>query len=330
MLSNLPTRLVASLVHLIVLLIASGAAGPAYASFITASWNITKGDSFSPPYIDAGGIQNATSINLNRPFSEVLAYGPHNITATGNVKLIGQDRQFGVETSSKIVVDPGVVNNILPFQISSSADLQLVDSMRCIVDASHANITMTAYWQVHGTLSAEAVGKYSASTPPVQLDYVNSSAGSILQISGTGVGPSQYGHNWGTAQTSINSFVTVSQDINQAPALVVPITFHFENNVPQQFGIEVSAISGATVLASDLITLQGGSASATVKFGDTFTWGGITSVTDADTGHPIADWTLVSDSGTDWAHAAPEPSSIALAAFGFFGLMGWGWRRRKR
>jgi hypothetical protein len=28
--------------------------------------------------------------------------------------------------------------------------------------------------------------------------------------------------------------------------------------------------------------------------------------------------------------AVPEPSSIALAAFGFIGLMAWGWRRQKR
>jgi hypothetical protein len=26
----------------------------------------------------------------------------------------------------------------------------------------------------------------------------------------------------------------------------------------------------------------------------------------------------------------PEPSSVALAALGFFGLTAWGWRRRKR
>ena len=28
-------------------------------------------------------------------------------------------------------------------------------------------------------------------------------------------------------------------------------------------------------------------------------------------------------------HPVPEPSSVALAAFGFVGLMAWGWRRRK-
>ena len=53
---------------------------------------------------------------------------------------------------------------------------------------------------------------------------------------------------------------------------------------------------------------------AVLDMGHTFTWGGITSVTDADTGEPITNWTLTSASGTDWATlATPEPSSLVCA-----------------
>jgi hypothetical protein len=77
-----------------------------------------------------------------------------------------------------------------------------------------------------------------------------------------------------------------------------------------------------------------GIAIATASFGHTFTWGGITSVVDADTGQPITDWTLTSASGVDWAHAAqgpatvPEPSTLSLAALGGLGLFVY--RRRGR
>jgi hypothetical protein len=58
----------------------------------------------------------------------------------------------------------------------------------------------------------------------------------------------------------------------------------------------------------------GGSATATIDFGHTFTWGGIDSVSDADTGEEIIDWSITSDSGFECAHpAVPEPSSLGTA-----------------
>jgi len=54
---------------------------------------------------------------------------------------------------------------------------------------------------------------------------------------------------------------------------------------------------------------QSGTAFATAQFSHTLSWGGITSVTDADTGQPITDYTLTSASGFDYTHpfAGPGP-----------------------
>jgi hypothetical protein len=42
------------------------------------------------------------------------------------------------------------------------------------------------------------------------------------------------------------------------------------------------------------------------SFGQSLTWGGISSVTDAETGEPVTDWTITSESGFDYRNPAPE------------------------
>jgi hypothetical protein len=88
----------------------------------------------------------------------------------------------------------------------------------------------------------------------------------------------------------------------------------------------MSAEAAAAVLNFDVLNHQSGTAFATAQFSHTLSWGGITSVTDADTGQPITDCTLTSASGFDYTHpfagpgpepapaSVPEPSSMLLMA----------------
>jgi hypothetical protein len=102
------------------------------------------------------------------------------------------------------------------------------------------------------------------------------------------------------------------------------MTFLMPNDGYLGVNFEADASAGAYVDNED--GDNAGIAIGTAFFGHTFTWGGITSVVDADTGQPITDWTLTSASGFDWMNAAPgpstvpEPSTLGLAALGGLGL----------
>jgi hypothetical protein len=229
------------------------------------------------------------------------------------VSMNASGTHFGIFAS-------GIVNDTTPGYaganyIESEASLNLFDTMTCITDTNHHRIRMTSYWQIDGSLTSTFTGHYSATTPPQTLDYVNAAARSELQISGFGVGAAPYGAStWGDSYHSIDSNVTVNVDNYQKDLpTAIPITLYFENNTPELFDLHVFAYTLAAVYNRDL-SGQGGSATAVLDMGHTFTWGGITSVTDADTGEPISNWTLTSASGTDWATLAPEPSSLVCAA----------------
>jgi hypothetical protein len=101
------------------------------------------------------------------------------------------------------------------------------------------------------------------------------------------------------------------------------MTLYFTNNVPLPINLDVTAYSQVAVNNRDVTTpdRHGGTASAVVDMGHTFTWSGVTSITDGDTGEPITDWTLTSASGTDWANpTVPEPCTLVLLALGAMAL----------
>jgi hypothetical protein len=92
------------------------------------------------------------------------------------------------------------------------------------------------------------------------------------------------------------------------------------------FDVHTFATEGVPVSTITSLRLHFGGLAVTNAGGDTvsgffdgnyrstLTWQGITSVVDRATGEIIDDWTLTSQSGFDYVHGVPEPSSILLAA----------------
>jgi hypothetical protein len=312
-------------VRFLSLLIFSAFAGSAYCDW-SASWSLS-GDSelgavhnFGPGPNPSSGLSpyvHSLIINKDRSGNADGEYVAGNVKVKGSVFMKASGKEFGIFASAN--VDDTTAGFGGGNTMQSQASLHLSDFMTCITDTNHHRIRMTSYWQIDGSLTSLVTGHYSATTPPEHLDYVDASANSNLQITGIGVGAGPYGgYLWGSSYHSINSNVTVDPNNYQKdPPKAIPITLVFENNVPELILLNVDAYATAVVNDQDILNGEGGMATAVLGLGDTFTWGGITSVTDADTGEPISDWTLTSTSGTDWATAAtPEPSSLACAAVG--------------
>lgn len=301
-----------------VLLIIFASAGRAYCDWY-GSWSIAANSDavtkFGPgPNPTSGSVPAGPSLSIDQDLGGDAdgKYSKGTVNVDGRVGMNANGKQFGI-FGSDIVVDttPGYAGYN---EIESDANLKFFDTLTCITDTNHHRIRMTSYWQINGSLTSDVTGVYSAVTPPAQ--YVNASARSVLQISGYGVATAPYGGTtWGDSSRSIDSTVTFNpNNYQQDPPKAIPITLYFENNSPELMDLSVTVTSFAFVNNNDYLG-PGGSATTVLNLGHTFTWGGITSVTDADTGEAISDWTLTSSSGTDWSTAAvPEPASLLCAA----------------
>jgi len=92
----------------------------------------------------------------------------------------------------------------------------------------------------------------------------------------------------------------------------LPITAHFGS--PIQLSVILSASDAASW---DYLTP--GAATATGDVAHTLTWGGFTEVRDAQ-GDLVTDYTVTSDSGTDWSKPVPETGTVLLMGAGIVGL----------
>ena len=109
---------------------------------------------------------------------------------------------------------------------------------------------------------------------------------------------------------------------------------HIEFPVYARVGAATEFLVSLEVIASaKLFTLSTGLGADTVSafingdFSHTLRWGGITDFVDAETGEPIENWTITSESGFDYAHGVPEPWSILIISQA---VCAWCFVRRRR
>ncbi|HUL02435.1 MAG TPA: hypothetical protein VLV16_04285 [Gemmatimonadales bacterium] len=93
-------------------------------------------------------------------------------------------------------------------------------------------------------------------------------------------------------------------------SLTAPVLF----GSPAQLSVNLSALSNESWL-----DFASGSATAEGDFAHTLTWGGFTEVRDAQ-GNLVTNYSVTSDSGTDWSKPAPEPATAVLVATGLIAL----------
>ena len=101
------------------------------------------------------------------------------------------------------------------------------------------------------------------------------------------------------------------------PDLVIPISFTVIGGQKAPFG-ETLKLNGDARAETKFVAPETVTAAFSASFKDTLSWGGISRVTDLNTGLPVLDYTVTSDSGFDYSQAAPvpEPGSGTLLAVG--------------
>lgn len=160
-----------------------------------------------------------------------------------------------------------------------------------------------------------------------------------LSVFGTGIPPGLYGSHgpdvMGFFEDAVLS-ATINPHIRDNPPTSIPVSFDIEGE-SMLVSWSLVAEAEATVAARDVINHQTGLAIGISDVAHTFTWGGITSITDADTGELITDFTLTSASGFDYTQAfpsgpiaVPESPSVLLLTAGWVASLALTARRRRR
>jgi hypothetical protein len=106
------------------------------------------------------------------------------------------------------------------------------------------------------------------------------------------------------------------------PAGIINIRYVMLNGEPFVFDLVLEIAASVRSMAG---YQQQGDTNAffNAAYADTLTWGGITKVTDFNTGEVITDWTITSESGFDYSKPfpVPEPHSCGLLLGAVVGLM---------
>jgi hypothetical protein len=111
------------------------------------------------------------------------------------------------------------------------------------------------------------------------------------------------------------------------PPRSLPLTFDFAFGFPIQLGFQLTTLVRADA-GTDNFRGSGAGAAATLDYGNTVAWDGITGVFD-QTGAPITNYSVLSESGFDYTQSAvPEPAAWLLLIVGF-GLCGASLRQQR-
>ncbi len=203
---------------------------------------------------------------------------------------------------------------------SATARAYYVDDLVLHSGAPGTGFHLAAFWNLSGE-----VGTFAGSTG----DHPNNSvvhdvyatASSSLNIGGAGL-EDELVLNPTIAfdQTEVQQSVLDAHFHTDPPKkILVTLEGIFGEPVHIEFGMDAAA--GVNVSSDDIFNMYGGSAFAVCDFSHTLSWGGITSVTDAN-GLPVNDWTVTSGSGFDYSQAAaPEPSTFLQFAIALPSLL---------
>lgn len=127
--------------------------------------------------------------------------------------------------------------------------------------------------------------------------------------------PGEYGTNtWAIAEDNTDPGMGgPNADLELQPPKLISVNMVLFEGTPftLDYSLVINGVATAAVGPGKLATSR--SINWDLDLKHTLNWGGITSVTDADTGEPIAGWSVQSASGVNYANPIPEPAAALLA-----------------
>jgi hypothetical protein len=256
----------------------------------------------------AGGITPITQTHGESGEGLSGDVGSGHIVATAGPGILGVYADEGIAIGPRKFGDPGLSGYVNTQAMATFTDgVTITDPDLPLNSTFHLH----AFFDLSGSVFAQAFGEFSLDNPNSQID---SYAIANLQITGTGL-QNPTGDYFADAEDRFSNTVGHEITIQSNAPVYIPVDETVFNGVPTVETYQMTAQANGSVSDGDLANGKIGFSMANSAFEHTLSWGGITSVTDAN-GNPITGWSITSASGFDYTQPAPEPSTGVLVAIG--------------
>jgi hypothetical protein len=257
-----------------------------------------------------------------------------DVISSANVEVIAGNGKIGVNAQAIMTVGPPASGPGSAFYKQGSAEAKgivaLSDTLTVNDGSPGSEVVVHAQLNLEGDSTPTVFGELPQGMP--NDDRIDGSASISVDISGSWIAVSQgpNPHKLGDAGGAVaQAYAGGSSVMNSGspPPSTIFLDETFVAGVPQLMGYTMTVDAFGTMQNYDDINKKTGSIFAVGGYGDTLSWGGITSITDT-AGNPITGWTVTSASGFDYTQPAPEPAAFVLMAIALPGLLLAGRYRR--
>ena len=187
-------------------------------------------------------------------------------------------------------------------------------------DVGEANVT--ASWRDSATITVPGLPQGFPLLVPAGINvdgFVNAAfSAPVTNCCGSGLLTVQVRSIDGTLSESGLSRHSVPAEVGDRDEVLADgfhyALLHFENGVPHDIGFTLEVLASGHANRNHQLSPGPVEGSLLALYRNSVTWGGISGVMNAETGDPVENWTIASESGFDYSrpYGVPEPASLLL------------------